>query len=110
MEGATVAEFAEAAQFEENVGELMTGRWEAMLDVMVVLCRPKGEKYNYEKAKHNIRRKMFRTLTMDIVINVAFFLHRLNDILKNNLLIYSLQTHLEEKELQRLEKLTVGLY
>lgn len=110
MEGSTVAEFAEAAQFEDNVGNLMEGKWDSMLDVMVVLCRPKGEKYNYEKTKHNIRKKMFQGLTMDIIINVAFFLLKQNDILRNNLLIYSLLDQVQEKELQKLERSMAGLY
>ena len=110
MIGSTVAEFSEAAQFEENVNELEGGSWAAMQDVMVVLCRPKNEPYSYDEKRHNIRKKMFKKLTMDKIIQVAFFLHRRNKELNHNLLIYSLMDQVEEKEQKQLEKHTDGLY
>ena len=102
MEGATVAEFAEAAQFEENVEDVVGGNWDAMLDVVVVLCRPKGEVYSYNENQHKMRKKQFKKLTMDKIINIAFFLLRQNDILKSNLLIYSLSEQVEQKQLEKL--------
>lgn len=109
MEGSTVAEFAEAAQFEENVGDLMQDKWYSMLDVMVVLCRPKGEKYSFDQQNHDIRKKMFKGLNMDTIINVAFFLLRQNDILRDNLLIFSLQGQVDQKKQLQLQKLMDGL-
>ena len=110
MIGSTVAEFSEAAQFEENVADLENGSWVAMQDIMVVLCRPKDEPYSYEEKKHKVRKKMFKKLTMDKIIQVAFFLHRRNQELNHNLLIYSLLDQVEEKQQRQLEKLTDGLY
>ena len=110
MEGSTVAEFADAAHFEEQVGELLQDRWEAILDLMVVICRPKGEKYDFNEITHKQRKNFFRKLNMDVLINIAFFLLRLNDTLKDNLLIYSLQQQLQLEEAKKLQKIMVGLY
>jgi len=101
MEGSTV--------FEEQIGELLQDRWEAILDLMVVICRPKGEKYNYTEQAHKQRKNFFRKLNMDVLINVAFFLLRLNDTLKDNLLIYSLQQQVKQAEAEKLQNLMDGL-
>jgi hypothetical protein len=109
MVGSTVAEFAEAAQFEEVVSDLENGQWLAMQDILVVLCRPKGEVYSYNEKIHNLRKKLFSKITMDKVIQVCFFLHRLNKELNHNLLIYSLMAEVEQRQQKQLEKLTDGL-
>ena len=109
MEESTVIEFAESAQFQENMKEVEGGNWLAMLDVMVVLCRPKGEIYDYQKGKHERRKKVFKHVTMNHVINTAFFLLRLNRILKHNLLIYTMGQELERKAHGRLATDTDGL-
>ena len=109
MEGSTVSEFAEASQFQENFSEVEGGEWLSMLDVMVVLCRPEGEKYSYDKNTHNLRKKLFKGLSMDKVINTAFFLLRLNKELKNNLLIYSMLQAIAPKQEKQLKKLMVGI-
>lgn len=102
MESSTVVEFAESAQFQENMRGVENGNWLAMLDVMVVLCRPKGEVYEYQKVKHEQRKRLFKKVTMNHVINLAFFLLRLNETLKHNLLIYTLT----QEKLQKAAKLT----
>lgn len=109
MEGSTVSEFAEASQFQENFIEVENGDWLSMLDVMVVLCRPEGEKYSYDKNTHNLRKKLFKGLSMDNVINTAFFLLRLNSELKHNLLIYSMSAEIAQKQEKQLKKLTAGI-
>ncbi|MHC4316404.1 MAG: hypothetical protein ACYSW3_28510 [Planctomycetota bacterium] len=109
MEGSTVVEFAEAAQFQEKQEDLENGQWLAMLDVMVVLCRPKGEVYEYIEQRHNVRKKQFRKLKMDIVANVSFFLLKLNSILKTNLLIYGLGQELSAKEQRKYQKTMDGI-
>jgi len=109
MEGSTVSEFAEASQFQENFAEVEGGEWLSMLDVMVVLCRPEGEKYSYDKNTHNLRKKLFKGLSMDKVINTAFFLLRLNEELKHNLLIYSMLQEIAQRQEKQLKKLTVGI-
>lgn len=109
MEGSTVSEFAEASQFQENFSEVEGGEWLSMLDVMVVLCRPEGEKYSYDKNRHNLRKKLFKGLSMDKVINTAFFLLRLNKELKHNLLIYSMLQEIAPKQEKQLKRLMVGI-
>lgn len=96
MTESTVLEFAESAQFQMAMADVNGGNYSAMADVMCVLCRPKDEKYSYSEIKHNRRRNLFLSTTMDNVINTAFFLLRLSDILRDNFLIYTL-----EEELQR---------
>jgi hypothetical protein len=46
---------------------------------------------------------------MDKVINTAFFLLRLNEELKHNLLIYSMLQEIAQKQEKQLKKLTVGI-
>ena len=109
MEGSTVVEFAESAYFQESMQKVAGGNWIAMGDVMVVLCRPKGEAYEYDEQKHNRRKALFMGLTMDKVIDVAFFLLKLNDTLNDNLLIYTLEVEKQRKEVRLLENDMGGL-
>jgi len=110
MIGSTVIEFTEAANFELNFEGVENGNWVAMLDVMAVICRPKGEVYNYTEANHIARKNTFKNVTMDNILNVSFFLLKLNSILKDNLLIYSLQRYKDKQnERQPLVKNTVGI-
>ena len=90
MVGSTVLEFTESAHFEQQMEDVKNGKWLALLDIMAVLCRPKGEVYNYEKGHHEMRKNIFKNVTMDIVLNVSFFLFRLNEALNKDLMIYSL--------------------
>lgn len=102
MVGSTVAEFAEAAQFQENMQELENGHWKSMLDVMVVLCRPSGEAYEWNEKRHEMRKKMFKNkVYMNTVLQVAFFLHRQNKQLKTDLLIYSMFQLLKQQKEQK---------
>jgi hypothetical protein len=110
MESSTAGEFAEAAGFEEKALDVAADRWEAVLDVMIVICRPKGEKYNYDKKRHEMRKNLFKKhLKTDVLINVAFFLLNLNSILRDNLLIYSLKMELSQKKAEGLGRSTDGL-
>jgi hypothetical protein len=109
MEGSTVEEFADAAQFQENMTHLKGGNWRAMLDVMTVLCRPKGELYNDDEMFRQTRKNLFKTLPMTDVINVAFFLLRLNDTLKSNLAIYTAQQEIQRIKHSNLANGTDGL-
>jgi len=88
---------------------LDNGQWLAMLDVMVVLCRPSGEVYEYNENKHNQRKNWFRALKMDIVANVSFFLLKLNSTLQNNLLIYGFQVALQQKEAKKSLEIMDGI-
>lgn len=90
MYGASLIEFLEAAEFERVAGiEEGNGDF-ALLDVIAILCRPKGEVYD-QKLKDK-RKEVFRDLTMDKVWNISFFLLKLNLIFMKNTQIYSLIT------------------
>ncbi len=109
MTESTVLEFSESAQFQAQMQGVEGGDYKAMADVMVVLCRPKGEKYSYSEIKHKRRKKLFLSTTMNNVINTAFFLLKLNETLKNNLLIYTLETEKLKQEARTSNKDMVGL-
>lgn len=111
MQGATVSEFSEAAQFQEEMEEVENGRWFGLLDAAVVLCRPRPqeEPYRYDENRHKLRKKQFKNLSMDIIINIGFFLNRQKQQLANNLKIYGLGHLNDLKEVQKLNKLTDGL-
>jgi hypothetical protein len=110
MEDSTVSEFAETAQFQEHMQEVENGRWLSMLDVLAVLCRkrPEEEPYRYDRNRHELRKKLFRQLNVWQVMQVCFFLNRLNNILKTNLLIYGLKQMKKQKEAAKFKKFTVG--
>lgn len=103
MRESTVDEFATSAQFQEDMREVEGGNWKAMLDIMAVICRPEGEQYTWSQLKHDKRKKLFRQVTMDNVINVAFFLLRLSKKLNQDLQIYTM-----EAVLSRMERETLG--
>lgn len=90
LRGTTIGEYADAANFQTLAEQLKNGRWTSIADVMAVICRPEGQAYNFEK-HHANRAKLFMSLPMDIVINVAFFLHRQNVTSTDTLAIYFLQ-------------------
>jgi len=89
--------------------DVKNGKWLALLDVMAVLCRPKGELYNYEKSHHEMRKNIFKNVTMDIVLNVSFFLFRLNEALNYDLMIYSLLTLHKRNNPEQYQKNTGGV-
>jgi hypothetical protein len=93
MTKSTLIEFAESAQFQQNVAELKAGNYIAILDVMSVLCRPFGEVY--DAANNAARKKLFSSLSLDVALNVGFFLIRLNVGLKKTLSIYSLKARIQ---------------
>lgn len=109
MIGSTVLEFTESAHFEHQMSDVKNGNWLALLDVMAVICRPKGEVYSYKKDHHEMRKNIFKNVTMDVVLNVSFFLFRLNETLNHNLLIYSLLRKVQQNEVKTLIKGTDGL-
>ena len=106
MAESTLIEFAESAQFQQNVSDLKAGNYIAILDVMAVLCRPRGEKYDSKKLPK--RKKLFSSLTLDVAVNVGFFLIRLNVGLNQTLTIYSLMKYTAAQEVAQLEKIMDG--
>jgi hypothetical protein len=100
MQESTLIEFAESAQFQEDLKELKAGNYIAILDIMSVLCRPKGEQYD---EKNNAKRKkIFSSLSMDVAINVGFFLIRLDGGLSQSLAIYTLLVGQAAAEVEQL--------
>jgi hypothetical protein len=91
MSKATFGEYAEAAQYEESVNDLKQGKWAAMPYVMAVLLRPKGEKFDPDTFDAIVeeRKEFMLELGMDVVLQTAFFLQRLNDKSAPDLLIYT---------------------
>jgi hypothetical protein len=89
LRGTTIGEYADAANFQTVAEQLKNGRWKSIADVIAVICRPKGEEYNFE-VTHENRSKLFLNLPMDIVINVAFFLLMQNVTSTDTIAIYSL--------------------
>ena len=108
MQNGTVAEFAEAAQYQENFEKVVNGNWLAMADVMAVLCKPKGEILENNPTKHNQRKKLFEQVTMDNVINTAFFLLKLKLPLSSNLAIYTLREEVERLKVSNSQTPTGG--
>jgi hypothetical protein len=108
MQNGTVAEFAESAQYQENLEKVVNGNWLAMSDVMAVLCKPKGEILKNNPTKHNQRKKLFEQVTMDNVINTAFFLLKLKLPLSSNLAIYTLKQEVERLKVSNSQTPTGG--
>lgn len=98
MQDSTVEEFADSAYFQEQAQRVKGGDWLAVLDVMTVLCRPKGEKYNDNEAFREARKELFKELSMSHVINVAFFLQRLNSSLSQTLAIYTVSEEVKAQK------------
>jgi len=91
MVGATLSEYVDASMFDDKAKQLEGGNWEALPEVLAVLCRPdRSEKYDYIETQHMARAKAFGSLKMDVAINCSFFLLRQSATSKANLSIYSL--------------------
>lgn len=77
----TTLEFTEAADIEINSNMLRSGNYEYAANVISILCKPKGEKYN-EKISME-RAELFQELTMDIVWEVFFYIQDFSTNLKS---------------------------
>jgi hypothetical protein len=96
MTKSTFIEFAEAAQYEESLKDFNSGSYIALLDIMCIICRPPGEQY--DDKNNPKRKKIFANTSLDIALNVGFFLRRLNNGLSQILTIYSLMLHQAKAE------------
>ena len=82
MTYSTLQEFAEAAQYEENAEILSKGRpdtcefYEGLLNVCSVILRKEGEVYSEEVYERN--RKRFKSLPLQTLYEVGFFLRQLS--------------------------------
>ena len=108
MENSSVIEFAEAAQFQAAMSEVKEGHFRALIDVCAVLLRKRGEQYTDNIYKRN--KRLFDTLPMDIVWQVAFFLTRRSAALGRDFQIYTASRTLGRlrQELKTLRRSTVG--
>ena len=82
-------------RIQDALARIEGGEWKALLDVMCVLCRPLDEVY--DNKLNTGRKKIFEKVTMDIVLNVGFFLKRLNIIFEHNFQIYLLKQALKQQ-------------
>ena len=102
MTKSTFGQFAEAAQYEESVNSLSAGNREAMPYVMAVLLRPKGEVFDpltFDEIVED-RKEFMLDLGMDVVMQTAFFLQKLNEKSAPDLAIYT-----AARELARLKQI-----
>lgn len=76
MSQSTLQEFAEAAQYEENAEQIKDGNWEGLLNVCSVILRKENEEYSEEVYERN--RERFKTLPLQTLYEVGFFLKTLS--------------------------------
>ncbi len=82
MSQSTLQEFAEAAQYEENAQIVSKGRqdshefYEGLLNVCSVILRKENEEYSEDVYERN--RKRFKTLPLQTLYEVGFFLKTLS--------------------------------
>jgi hypothetical protein len=76
MSQSTLQEFAEAAQYEENAQLVKDGNWEGLLNVCSVILRKEDEEYSEDVYERN--RARFKTLPLQTLYEVGFFLKTLS--------------------------------
>jgi len=76
MSQSTLQEFAESAQYEENAEQIKDGNWEGLLNVCSVILRKEDEEYSEEVYERN--RARFKTLPLQTLYEVGFFLKTLS--------------------------------
>lgn len=96
MSNSTVIEYAESAQFQQNMKDLAGGDWQAMAKIMCVLVRKKDEVYHSSLLR---REKMFLGWNLNDVWRVAFFLLK-----RSELLHLSFQAYTNAAELAKLRQ------
>jgi len=74
-------------QQEQNLKELGKGRFDVIAKQMAISCRPEGEEYDPDKT--NVRAKIFKDLSMDVVWQWVFFSIRQTKKYKRTTKIYS---------------------
>jgi hypothetical protein len=96
MTDSTVIEYAESAQFQQNMKDLAAGDWLAMAKILCVLVRKQGEKYHSSLLK---REKMFLDWNLADVWRVGFFLLKRSELLQ-----LSFQAYTNAQALSRLRQ------
>lgn len=106
MQGSTVIEFIESAQFEHNADKVQNNQYAALPDLMCVLLRKEGEQYSPELMQ---RRSMWLTMTMDKAFQVAFFLLKRSEKLGKDFLFYMMASKMLSQKGQELTSSTKAL-
>ncbi len=86
MEGNTLYEFLAAAEYEAATADLAAGKWEAVLYILAILCRPKGELFNDEIIEE--RAEFFKGQRLSVALQAAFFLLRQSANFQQDSIIY----------------------
>jgi hypothetical protein len=76
MSQSTLQEFAESAQYEENAEQIKDGNFEGLLNVCSVILRKENEEYSEDV--YNRNRARFKTLPLQTLYEVGFFLRTLS--------------------------------
>ena len=88
MAGEEAVTFIESADLELAARKIMAGRFDYAANVIAIICRPKGEKYDEGRAIE--RAKAFRKLPMSIYWRVFFWLMKLKEKLQEHILTSSM--------------------
>lgn len=98
LEKMTFGEYAEVKQIESILGKDIENRFDFIPQQMAIMCR----KHKEEKGSYNMKKRIeeFENLTMDVVMNFAFFLSKWNLILSKSTLISTANKPEQEKRLQ----------
>lgn len=86
MTNSTVIEYAESAQFQQNMKDLAGGDWQAMAKILCVLVRKKDEVYRSSLLR---RESMFLGWNLADVWRVGFFLLKRSELLQLSFQAYT---------------------
>lgn len=91
MEQSTYGEFAEAAQYEEYAADVAAGDFSMMANVLAILLKEEGEKYDPDTWGDVEKRKVpiMMGASMQVVYATAFFLAKRNAQLMADMVIYT---------------------
>lgn len=96
MTNSTVIEYAESAQFQQNMKDLAGGDWLAMAKILCVLVRKKDEVYRSSLLR---RESMFLGWNLADVWRVGFFLLKRSELLQ-----LSFQAYINAQALSKLRQ------
>lgn len=98
MSNVTALEFSEVADLQVFAHGLQGGKFEVAPNIISILCRPKGEKYDEQTCLD--RAEEFKQLPMSVVWEVFFCLIELMTISKQHTVISLLQDRLSRQKLR----------
>ena len=95
MSEATFGDTIEALQIESLDAKIINNKLSALPYQIAIMCRKKGESYDAEKIR--MRAKKFKSLTMDVVWDISFFLTKQKVTLLSHILNYSKEGEMAKK-------------